>query len=363
VVVSKLDGSVLWRWGRPNTGRQGLGYDVPVQIYDLQDKGKSDVYLSTKGFLLVLDGATGKERRRLALPKGLNVADCITFADLRGLGRARDILIKDRYRQVWAYTDDWRPLWHWKPKGYMTCHHPTPIDVDGDGRDEVIAGYTLLSHDGTELWTITSKKADLSRGHLDCCDVMSTGTCPRDWRLIVTYCGANGIALVDGTGRTLWEVTGHHFESADAGRTRDDVPGKQIVVDVDHRPYGQGPVWLLNDKGDRLGTWTTGYGRHHRLIDWDGDGLDEVLIGNARRLFNGLGECTVQFGPVGDVDGATGPQPGNDPGPLAAVGDVDGDQRPEVILHSVRSVHIYKAKRAAKISGLTLGTGTNFTLY
>ncbi len=363
VLVMRLDGSVLWRWGKPDTGAQGIGYDVPVQIYDLDGDGRNEVYLSPKGYLLVLDGPAGKELRRLPLPKGLDVADCITFADLRGLGRARDIIIKDRYHQLWAYSDKWKLLWHWKPHEYRTCHHPTPIDVDGDGRDEVVAGYTMLDDDGKSLWTFTSKKTDLNRGHLDCCDLVATGRKPADFRLVLTCCGANCVALVDGTGKTLWEVTGHHFESADAGRICKDLPGKQIVVDIDHRPFGAGSVWLLDDRGRHVGTWITGYGRHHRLIDWDGDGLDEILIGQSRRLFNGRGECVSQFGPLGAFDGELGPQTGNDPGPLAVVGDVDGDGRLEVILHSTRTVHVYKSKQAAKVPGLAPGTGVNFTLY
>ena len=45
VLASRLDGSVLWRWGTPNTGKAELGYDVPVQIYDLNGDGRTEVYL------------------------------------------------------------------------------------------------------------------------------------------------------------------------------------------------------------------------------------------------------------------------------------------------------------------------------
>ncbi len=47
-VASRLDGTVLWRWGRPNAGSQGLSYDVPLQVYDLDGDGKAEVYLSIK---------------------------------------------------------------------------------------------------------------------------------------------------------------------------------------------------------------------------------------------------------------------------------------------------------------------------
>jgi hypothetical protein len=237
------------------------------------------------------------------------------------------------------------------------------VDIDNDGREEVMAGYTMLDDDGRKLWTMAAETIDLARGHLDCCDVMTTGDRPRDFRLLVTCCGADGLAMIDGTGRSLWEVAGHHFESVDAGRIREDMAGKQIIVDIDHRPYRQGPVWLLTDRGQHLGTFLCGYGRHHRLIDWDGDGFEEILIGNAHRLFDGRGNCVARFGPIGTFSDEVGEEQGGDPGPFAAIGDLDGDQRPDIILHYTETVRIYRSARAAQVPGCQLGTGVNFTLY
>lgn len=359
----KLDGSALWKHGTPGAGIQGLWCDVPVQIYDLDGDGKNELYLSRKGFLVVLEGATGKELQRWPLPAGLEVADCIVFANLRGLPQARDILVKDRYHHIWAYTDRWQPLWDWAPQRFMTCHHPTCADVDRDGRDEVMAGYSLLDDDGRELWPVKSAKVNLGRGHLDCSEVMAAGQRPADFRLLLTYCGDEGLALLDGTGRTLWELTGRHFESVDAGKIRAEISGQQVVVDIDHRPFGQGLVWLLDDRGTLLGEYTCGYGRHHRLLDFNGDGLAEILIGNTAKLFDGRGRCVAHFGPADAFGAESLPQPQNDPGPCAAVGDLDGDRRPEVILHTTKRVHIYQCPQAAPAAAGPVGTGANFTLY
>jgi len=361
VLATKLDGSVLWRWGQPDTGKPGLYCDVPVQIYDLDGDGRQEVWISVSRWLLVLDGATGRERLRHPLPTGLDVADCIAFVNLRGLNRPRDILIKDRYHHLWAYTDDWKPLWDWAPKGYLTCHHPTPVDINGDGRDEILGGYSLLDPNGHELWTLKSDSIDLTKGHMDVCDVIATGKKPEEARMLVTLCGASAIALIDGRGQFLWTVTGRHYESIDYGRIRNDIPGRQIVVDVAHA--GQLQVEFLDDHGHPLGTIHCFESRHHRLIDWNGDGLDEILIGNALRLFDGKGACIVRLGPANAFEGETGPQKDNDPGPLALVADVDGDGRPEIILHSPQSILIYKSDRAAKMRTPHVGTEVNFTLY
>lgn len=363
VLALKLDGSVLWHWGQAGTGKQGLYSDVPVAIYDLDGDGRQEVWLSPAGALLVLDGRTGKERRRLPLPDGLAVADCITFADLRGLGRARDILIKDRYERMWACTDDWKPLWTWQPKKYKTCHHPTPVDINGDGRDEVMAGYSLLNAQGKELWTMAVDGVNLGRGHLDCCRIMTIGNTPEQCRLLVTCCGANCIAMLDGNGKTLWAVTGRHFESIDVGRMRDDLPGRQILVDIAHEPYGKTDAWLLDEQGKRLGVFHCDETRHHRILDWNGDGLNEIMIGNTLRLFNGKGECLLRFGPAGAFGGETVESERLDHGPFVMIGDLDGDERPEIILHSLKAILIYRSDQTAKVPRLKLRTDVNFTLY
>jgi len=358
VVAQRLDGSVLWRWGDPKIGRRKLHHDVACQIYDWDGDGHNEVILSTNGFLVELDGATGKERRRLPLPK--DATDCLVFANLSGNPRATDVLVKDRYTQIWAFNYDWKQLWTAKmPGGYRTAHQPRPVDIDGDGRDEIMAGFAMLNPDGTTRWVFKSGKVDLARGHLDCCRVLRAGNSPADCRLVLTCCGANNIALVDGAGRVIWEVSGHHFESVDVGKICGDVPGFQIAVDIDHRPWGQGPVWVLDENGRQLGQIMTNYSRHHALVDWTGKGTEAILIAEGRGLFNGQGKRIATF----DMHNPDGPNPHE---MLAIVGDMTGDGVPDVLLttRSSSDVYIYKNEKGKKpAKAAPPGTEVNFTLY
>ena len=139
VVAQNVDGRVLWRWGDPKVGRQKLHHDVACQVYDWDGDGKSEVVLCGDGVLVELDGATGQERRRLPIPR--DASDCLTFANLSGGPRATDFLVKTRYTQIWAFRRDGRQLWTVaQPGGYRTAHQAVPIDLDGDGRDEIMAG-------------------------------------------------------------------------------------------------------------------------------------------------------------------------------------------------------------------------------
>ena len=206
------------------------------------------------------------------------------------------MLVKDRYNQIWAFNHEWKQLWTVRnPGGYKTAHQPVPIDLDGDGRDEVMAGYAMLNADGSIRWTFKSQKVNQGLGHCDCFRVVRTGRTAQDFRFVMTLCGANCIAFLDGTGKSLWEVAGHHFESVDVGRICAGVDGLQFAVDIDHRPRGEGPVWIIDESGQIKREIKADWVRSHTLVDWTGDGLDEVVLAEPRALFDGEGRMIAKL--------------------------------------------------------------------
>jgi len=109
------------------------------------------------------------------------------FCDLSGSGRRSEVLVKDRYHRIWAYTNKGKLLWTVKdPGGYRTAHQPRPMDLDGDGRDEIMAGYAMLNPDGSVRWIYHSKTVKQEVGHLDCVRVLREGKTPGDFRLALT---------------------------------------------------------------------------------------------------------------------------------------------------------------------------------
>ncbi len=355
VVAQALDGSVLWRWGDPAAGRKIWHHDVACQIHDWDGDGRNEVVLCTKGFLVELDGATGRQRRRIAIAE--DATDCLVFCNLSGGPHPSDVLVKNRYRQIWAYDRSGRLLWTVKdPGGYRTAHQPRPMDLDGDGRDEIMAGYAMLNADGSVRWVFQSNKVDQTRGHLDCVRVVQRGQTPGDFRLALTCCGANNVALVGGTGNVLWEVSGHHYESVDVGRVFADVEGPQLVVDIDHQPLGESPLCVLDEKGRLLGRIVTDYSRHHCLLDWTGDGADEILVAHNGSVCDHRGRC------IGVL--AT-PCAGETKGERSMlIGDMTGDAVLDVMIVTPQNVYIYANKKGARSKGpVPLGTELNFTLY
>ncbi|MGI9430144.1 MAG: hypothetical protein ACR2NM_15900 [Bythopirellula sp.] len=377
VLVHRLDGSVLWKWGKPEGMRTSLGSDFACQIYDWNGDGVQEVVLSVKSegktWLVELDGPTGKENRRFEIP--YDSADCIVFCNLGGHARATDVLVKTRYEQIWAYNYKGEQLWHSnRPGGLRTAHQPVPIDMDGDGKDEIQAGFAMLNPDGSVRWVLDradpvfARGKSLEDGHLDCARVFRLAKNPADTRLVLTFCTGERIAMVDGLGKILWDIPFHHFESVDIGKVVADAPGKQIVVDIPYAPPGRQPVWVIDEWGNQMGEVMNEVSRFHRLIDWTGDGTESILIAEPPALYDGTtGEKIAAF----DT-----PLPEGEEFPAVArgtekficwVGDMTGDGRKDIILGTNNPgglIYIYENQDGKQpIVKHPLGTGTNVTLY
>ena len=363
-----LDNKTLWKWGDPKGQRESLGSDVACQIYDWDNDGKNEVILSTKQegktWLIELDGTTGKEKRRFEIPD--NSADCITFCNLTGPPHShpKDVLVKTRYTQVWAYDYDGNQLWtvH-MPGGYKTAHQARPMDIDKDGIDEILVGFAMVDAKGKQLW-IANREGKTYDGHLDCGRLFKLGSTPEKTRIALTYCGGNRMAMVDGLGNILWDLTDGHYESIDVGKVRSDVPGNQIVVDIPYAPAGKKPICVLDENGKLLTKILMKESRIHRLINWFGGELESILIAEDDVLYDGYGKKQAIFDtPIPeDVELPEGKNEGN----TCFTGDMTGDGIPDVVIYTNpgKLIYIYKNEKGKKPEGGSpIGTKVNFTLY
>jgi hypothetical protein len=286
VVAYRLDGSVLWNWGDPSDGVAALHSDAPCQIHDWDRDGRQEVVIVTRTHVVVLDGATGAERFRFATP-GEDAGDCLVFARLSG-GQGDDLLIKTRYHRIWAFTWQGELLWEiTDPAGMKTAHQPYPLDLDGDGFDEIIAGYALLDRQGRMRWALDGAALGLGQGHLDCVRVLQRGPKLEDWRLGLTCCGDRALLCLDGRGQLVWERRGLHFESIRVGRFLAGSDEAQFVVDIDHTTPGLSPLHVYNLDGELLGEINSVYGRIHPMIRWGDEPVDRIVACEDRLLVSG----------------------------------------------------------------------------
>ena len=212
----------------------------------------------------------------------------------------------------------------------------------------------MLNADGSLRWRFRSAKVDENRGHLDCIRLFRRADRLEDVRLVLTLCGANGIAMIDGNGQMVWEQIGSHFESIDIGRVIAEHLGRQILVDIDHQPFGKAPLLLLDENGVLLGRINTDYARHHHMLDWTGDGFDEIVNAHSGAVYDHAGRHI-----------ATLTAPKADKGERSMlVGDFTGDGVPDVALVTTDALYVFENQNGAKpAEHIGLGTEPNFTLY
>ncbi len=357
VAAYKLDGRKLWHWGGPGAGQAKLCGDAACQIHDWDGDGRLEVVAVEAREVAVLDGATGHERHRFSLPNPwAGLSDCLTFCDLRGVGRANDMLVTSQYNQIYALDQEGNVLWlSDRPGGCRTAHQPWVCDLDHDGRDEVLAGAVLLNPDGSERWRIGLAEDVLQKEHLDCCRLLRDAARPEDQRLVFTYCGAFLLGVMDGTGKVLWTKEGEHFESIDIARVIPGEPEDQIVVDIDKAGVGKSPLVVFSHDGRLLSRFNTYGSRHHRPVQWRAGDVSDLVVGKARTIYSGTGEplFTLETDPVDQIESV-----------MAC--DLTGDGYEDILLGTRYGTAAYLFRNPRECqprADLPLGSGMNYTLY
>jgi hypothetical protein len=287
--VQNLDGQRLWYWKSPVAQPARIGFgrgsSAAFAVYDLkQGAARNKLLMATDGFLFQFDGRTGAVEKKVAVGTP-DASDGITIANLRGGGR-RDIVLKDAYHSLWAFDEDLNLLWHARnPGGYMLAHRTAAVDLDDDGREEILAGAAILNGDGTVRATLRSPSTPLwYGGHVDgIVPIRQDGK----WFIGITYCDASGVGLYDSSGTCLWEVTGEHFEYLIGGYfyPEDDRFRRQfqLMSKVHYKPGG--PQVMINQDGTMAALYapsTTAFS-----VDWTGDGYHELVFYAPPAIYGG----------------------------------------------------------------------------
>jgi hypothetical protein len=316
-----FDGSILWQTGTPDPWKTYLTSDVAFQIHDLDNDGKNEVVYCMNREIIVADGSTGKIKYKKATPENI-LGDCLYFCDLRGTGYDRDIIIKDRYHQVWALDDQLNILWH---KKLNTGHYPYAYDIDHDGKDELLIGYSMLDDDGTTMWS-----------HDDSLDEHADGVAvikyPENADPVI-LCAASdeGMLFANARGDILKHHRIGHAQNPVVANFRDDLPGLE-TISINF--WGnQGIIHFYDANGKIYHDFEPNqYGSMLLPLNWTGKS-EEFFVHNANvdegGIFDGWGRKVLEFPDDGHPDMCN------------AVLNLTGDSRDEIVVWDPSSIWIY----------------------
>ena len=292
-----LDGTVLWQIGVPTEDPGGFGSDFPAQIYDIDGDGFHEVLCVMDKKFKVIDGRYGTVKREWDLPDD-EAHDCIIIANLRGKDRPEDIILKNRYEKMWALDNEFNLLWSYEGN---LGHYPWVYDFNGDGHDEVMAGYDMLDHKGNLLWSCK----DLE-DHADCIWVGDVDGDPANGVEVVI--GGSVTVMYRWNGEEIWRYEGSiESQHIALGKFREDIPGIQVAgLDRIRRgnENGKDGLFLLDAKGNEIWKenrttkgWLTII---ETLHNWNGEGKDHILAyrrggGVYPALYDGYMNIVVQF--------------------------------------------------------------------
>jgi len=329
-----LEGELLWTLGRPDGYNDVVAHDTPFQIHDIDGDGEQEVVMVRDFRIQVLDGKTGKLEQWAWMPKApednktrpyeREVGDSIAFFNFSGDARRHDILIKDRYRTFWVFNNQLEQLW--TGQGQLG-HYPYPLDIDSDGLDEMVMGFTLWDNDGTKIWSRAYEYKDHSDGI-----VMGNFSGDPDGPIRVYSCASDeGYILFDIDGNVRKRIRLGHAQTPSIADYRPDIPGLELLnINFWKNP---GIVTLLDHQGNIIKQAEPIHtGSPVLPVNWRGDGREFAML-SANVIEGGMIDGhlrrVVMFPDDGHPDYA-----------FTSL-DVTGDQRDEIIVWDQEEVWVY----------------------
>lgn len=299
-----------------------------ASINDIDGDGQTEViaefWQGDGPQLLLLDGASGKIKKSIPSPFDISVrypegykssrpSPMALIAHLDGKDKLPSVILKYEASNtipchVVALNHELEIRWQLNLRPTAVGHIPTIADIDGDGKDEIILGETVLNPDGTIRWQYNFGV------HADC-------TCAEDIvddspgkEVLVSICQTGPVYCLSGKdGKILWQ------------KTKDEVPHGQAVWAGDFIPQCNGKELIILYSGHQ-GKFMTVEGRsgvelarfeHHTQkinhpelrvypdfpvsVDWTGAKAQLLWIPVDRRLVDGYGNTVQNLGIYDDL--------------------------------------------------------------
>lgn len=283
--ISLFTGKILWQHDKPRRNHFRTSGDIPIQVYDWNHDGYDDIIFAREGTLHIISGIDGTYLTKVKIehPYSIFLFKTDLFDGNAGLvlqGRTFITLHDPLLNLVWRQP-------------HQFSHFPLAVDVDQDGKQELLSNYRLFRPDGTTIWD----RPDI-RGHNDAAD-FGDMNCDGSNEIAIAPSGPS--VLLDSNGHILWRGQEHHSQHATIGSFLPNTCEKQVAV-LNRDSNRKGTLLLYNYQGELL--WKVeGQGKKpimSRIDGWTGEeGKSLLLIFRKDRtspvLVNGEGKIVTRF--------------------------------------------------------------------
>jgi hypothetical protein len=188
-----------------------------------------------------------------------------------------------------------QPIWRVSGEPNDVGHLPSVGDLDGDGRDEILLGNTLVDDDGTLLWR---KPA---RNHADCTAIFRPSA-RLGTAALVSICNSGPAFCLSASGETIWEKTLEevsHGQGVWAGNFIEEEPGSEVILlKSGHRGDF---LTVRGTDGRKLATFQhrrhpEGYPDFPCIVNWTSRDVQSLWVPIDRCLVDGRGNVVADLG-------------------------------------------------------------------
>ena len=319
-------GELLWQ--RPHNPSEIYNHTFETVIGDLDNDGRSDVVTmeenSDHKWLLLCDGATGAVKRYADMTECTNNVwdrkDKVLLVDRSGCGYEDTAVYTHNVygnTQAIAFDAELNHLWTYSSP-LDQCHKARVIDLDEDGRDEIILGGDCITSAGELLWRMP---AIVDVAHCDFIEAMDVDPARPGLEVAVAGCDTDCTWMLDHSGQLLWLRHTGHAQWLAAGRFGADGHTYELWKWGKERGY---PAMRLSTAGTYLGE--TPFRDYGIAMDWDGnpENGDEMLRGDGTVYQPATGKTLFRI-----------PTSGH-----RRVADIFGDSREEIVIFNNRGRQI-----------------------
>lgn len=283
-----LQGNVLWQIGKPTAEPLVITQDLPFQAADIDGDGQVEVVAVFGDKIQVIDGKTGRIKKSADTPVPPKmepywdeisqywgdghgddlprlIPDAVRLCNLTGKGPYGDLLLKDRYHNVWALDGaTLQVLWQHQS---VVGHFPFTSDINGDGLDECMLGYSRVDSKGNLFGRL------VLTDHPDACFWIKM---PNGMMREYHPAGEAGLVIHEPNGLFATRHLGHvqHLCVADFDP---DHPGLEVLTVM---YWGEPGIVYLCDLDGRVirDMECLGLGTICQPTNWTGDGRELILL-------------------------------------------------------------------------------------